>query len=75
MGKMAALDLDTWQELAYAWGLPLEDSAELKGPRKLLRIRAEIFDFESGWDPRTGTQQFRTVLGGLRRVSTAIRNF
>ncbi len=64
-------------------------AAELKGPRKLLRIQPEIFDFEPevalqqshtkpkypARCPQTGTQSFRTVLAPCRCFSTTIRNF
>jgi hypothetical protein len=64
-------------------------SAELQGPRKLSRIRPEIFDFDPNLGPKagpnqspkyparypqTGTQRFRTIRGRFRLVSTTIRN-
>ncbi len=40
-------------------------SAELKGPRKLSRIRLEIFDFETGLGPKLGqTKPNPAGLGG-----------
>ncbi len=64
-------------------------SAELKGPRKLSRIRPEIFDSEPDLGlklartkprylaryPQAGTQRFRTELARFPSVSTTIRNF
>ncbi len=44
----------------------LHYSAELKGPRKLLRIRTEIVDLGSTWAPKPD-EQAKNVRGGARK--------